>query len=246
MKKRNILIVLAGLILSALIMSPVLGAQSQQDVEVQINGVKVYGEGTHRIQDQVWVDAIGYAELLEREYTFVEGKSKFTIDGSTLEVKMYKSRPAVEVSAIANATGARNVDWDQEEKLAYVLYLPEGVINVDGPQDVYAPGIPGMGAHWARLEDLPLGPIYGIEKGKLVFIEQMVSQADFNNGVSHVDIPGMRGLPSPAVNHANIEFVPNGHPGFEIPHYDLHQYFVTPEERATFSPAEDGHTGHSH
>ncbi|MGO4888044.1 hypothetical protein ACJ2A9_09825 [Anaerobacillus sp. MEB173] len=42
---------------------------------------------------------------------------------------------------------------------------------------------------------------------------------------------GMRGLPSPLINHTNIEFLPEGHEGFEVPHYDIHHYFVTPSER---------------
>lgn len=40
----------------------------------------------------------------------------------------------------------------------------------------------------------------------------------------------MAGLPP--VNHVNIGFEPQGHPGFEASHYDSHLYFRSPEEIA--------------
>ncbi|PLT32110.1 hypothetical protein CUU64_21335 [Bacillus sp. V5-8f] len=44
----------------------------------------------------------------------------------------------------------------------------------------------------------------------------MISQDDFVKGKNHVNIPGMKGLPSPSIVHSDFELVPNSHPGFEV------------------------------
>lgn len=87
-----------------------------------------------------------------------------------------------------------------------------------------------MGEHWAKVADMPLGPIYCVHNGEIVCEEFMIAQADFAAGKSWTDLTPTPGLPP--VDHMNIEFEPNGHEGFEIPHYDLHLYFITPEEVA--------------
>ena len=90
-----------------------------------------------------------------------------------------------------------------------------------------------MGEHWANPQagDLPTGPIYGVYNGKLVFLEYMVAQEDFVKGINHANVSGMKGVPSPAVVQMDIEFQPHGHEGFEVPHYDIHAYFITEEEQ---------------
>ncbi|MET3699106.1 hypothetical protein SAMN05877753_101188 [Bacillus oleivorans] len=253
MRKNRIIVLLAFVILALAVVTPALGASFSnriidEEFVVQINGVDVKGEGNHLTPNMLFVDAIAYAELLGKEYSFDKTKMTFTINGAALDAKIYKNRPAVHVRAIAKATGAENVDWDQtvEPWVCYVLDLPDGTIGLEG-NDVYAPGVPGMGQHWANPADLPTGPIFGVEDGKLIFIEQMISKEFFVNGETIVDIPGMKGVPSPPIVHTDIELVPNGHPGFEIPHYDIHHYFVTHEEHLQFSMPPDGTTpGHGH
>ncbi|GGJ37511.1 hypothetical protein [Deinococcus roseus] len=96
--------------------------------------------------------------------------------------------------------------------------LPEGTVKVSDC-------VPTMGEHWARLQDLPLGPIYGIKDDRLVFVELMPSQEMFAKGMSWVDA-----LKTPKwflkIDHVDIEFQPQGHEGYPIPHYDIHAYFV--------------------
>ncbi|WP_394138479.1 hypothetical protein [Cytobacillus oceanisediminis] len=218
----------------------------KEDITVQINGVDIKGEANHWVPGKVWVDAAAYAETLGLDYKFSSKKKAFTINGETLTVKMFKGKPTVHIRAITDATGAENLDWDQKAGLAYVLDLPDGSIALEGTDDVYAPGVPGMGQHWGMPTELPTGPIFGVEQGRLVFIEQMISQGDFVNGKNHLNIPGMKGLPSPPVEHTDIEYLKAGHPGFEIAHFDIHHYFVTHEEHLKFSPVESGETGHGH
>lgn len=101
--------------------------------------------------------------------------------------------------------------------------LPEDAVQL-------TPVIPLMGEHWANPANMPLGPIYCVHDGKVVCIEYMISQEDFMNGISWPILQGLTNLPS--VNHLDIGFEPNGHPGYEIAHYDMHIFFITPEEKA--------------
>lgn len=99
--------------------------------------------------------------------------------------------------------------------------LPRDLVKVS---DV----IPSMGERWAKPEDLPLGPLYGVYAGRILFLEYMISQADFVEGVSHPQLPGNKGLPP--IDHLDVEFQPNGHEGNPVPHYDIHAYMVSHAE----------------
>lgn len=105
--------------------------------------------------------------------------------------------------------------------------LPEGVVQL-------SPTVPGMGEHWGNPADMPLGPIYCVHEGKVVCLEFMIAQEEFTAGKSWPALAGMEGLPP--VNHLNVGFEPSGHEGFKVPHYDLHLYFLSPEEMAKVQP----------
>lgn len=99
--------------------------------------------------------------------------------------------------------------------------LPEGVVQI-------SPVVPKMGEHWANPKDLPLGPIYCVHEGKVVCFEFMISQEDFAAGKSWPALSGIKGLPP--VDHLSVGFEPHGHEGYEVPHYDLHMFFISPEQ----------------
>lgn len=105
--------------------------------------------------------------------------------------------------------------------------LPADVIQISGI-------VPGMGEHWANPATLPLGPIYCVHEGKIVCLEFMMAQDEFVAGKSWPALAGMDGLPP--VNHTDIGFQAHGHEGFEVPHYDIHMYFLSPEEVARIQP----------
>ena len=50
--------------------------------------------------------------------------------------------------------------------------LPKNIVQI-------SPVIPGMGEHWADPKDLPLGPIYGVSQGRVIFLEFMIRRAAF-------------------------------------------------------------------
>lgn len=101
--------------------------------------------------------------------------------------------------------------------------LPANIVQV-------SPSIPAMGEHWADPVTLPLGPIYCVHEGKIICLEFMMSQEDFAAGKSWPQVGGPANLPS--IDHIRIGFQEHGHEGFEPPHYDMHIYFISPEEVA--------------
>ena len=63
-----------------------------------------------------------------------------------------------------------------------VSSLPKDVIQLSGV-------VPGMGEHWANPAHLPLGPIYGVSNGKVIFLEFMIDQDSFKTGKSFLSSP---------------------------------------------------------
>lgn len=116
---------------------------------------------------------------------------------------------------------------DPYAALPGVESLPPNVVQV-------SPFVPMMGEHWADPATLPLGPIYCVHRGKVVCLEFMMAQADLKAGRSWPALAGMAGLPP--VHHTHMGFVEHGHEGFEVPHYDVHMYFLPPEEVSRIQP----------
>ncbi len=115
------------------------------------------------------------------------------------------------------------------------MELPDGAQKLS---DV----IPAMGEHWANPAQLPLGPIYLVYKGEVIGIEYMWSE----DMLQDVSIPTPAGpeelsvlVPLPVgvtVDHVDYAFMPHGHEGFEVPHSDLHMYFITQAEKSAITP----------
>lgn len=80
------------------------------------------------------------------------------------------------------------------------------------------------GALYARPADIPTGPIYMVQSGKVIGIEFMLDQADFlaNKSFTGLAAAGVK------VHHANIGLVSKGHEGFPKPHYHVDLYTVDP------------------
>ena len=123
-------------------------------------------------------------------------------------------------------TGAAHAA-DAYDRLPEASILPANIVQV-------SPLVPTMGEHWADPATLPLGPIYCVHEGKIVCLEFMMSQEDYASGKSWPTLAGIDGLPP--VNHVSVGFEPHGHEGFEIPHYDMHMYFLSPEDVAKIQP----------
>ena len=91
-----------------------------------------------------------------------------------------------------------------------------------------------MGEHWANPKNLPEGPIYGVYNGKPVFTEFMLDKKAFASGKSFDDI--LKPLPGYKIDHVDIDYVPYGHAGYPIPHYDVHAYYVSHATHEKYCP----------
>lgn len=84
------------------------------------------------------------------------------------------------------------------------------------------------GSLYIKPEDIPVGPVYMVYKGKIIGIEFMLSQEDFINGKSYEYLAGFN-LP---IDHVNIGLLSLGHEGYAIPHYHVDLYTISREEEA--------------
>ncbi|HEY5350696.1 MAG TPA: hypothetical protein VIJ64_13210 [Candidatus Lustribacter sp.] len=84
--------------------------------------------------------------------------------------------------------------------------------------------IPAMGFHYVKPQNKPFGPIYGYYQGKPVFTEVMVLAQKFTDGTSWNNL--LKPLPGYTINHVDIWWEPHGHPGYLVPHYDIHAWYV--------------------
>jgi hypothetical protein len=88
-----------------------------------------------------------------------------------------------------------------------------------------SPCIPAMGYHYADPKTLPFGPIYGWYNGKMTFTEIMPNIQQLSTMHESWDNI-LRPLPGYAINHVDIWYEANGHPGYWAPHYDIHAWYV--------------------
>ncbi|CAH2713113.1 hypothetical protein BACCIP111895_00246 [Neobacillus rhizosphaerae] len=204
----------------------------QEAPKVEINGVGVYSSISYAEKVKTWVDVDAFFHVLKESYELDKQGKNLIFKNETIPVKNHENGIVAEVKDLAEVIDATQMTKDKNGSI-YFLVLPEGTVKI-------TPVIPQMGEHWTNpQEDILImenddpvyKTIYGVYEGKLVFIEQMISQKYFVEGKSFVNFAGMKGLPSPAIDHTNIEFVPTGHEGYTMPHYDIHHYFITPEEQ---------------
>jgi hypothetical protein len=92
--------------------------------------------------------------------------------------------------------------------------------------------IPAMGYHYVQPGKAPFGPIYGWYKGKPIFTEIMVDKKAFDRGSDWNN--ALKPLPGYHIDHVDIWYEPHGHPGYEIPHYDIHAWYISHAEHMTF------------
>ena len=120
----------------------------------------------------------------------------------------------------AAPSGAAGVD-PALKGLPTVADLPAGAVQV-------SPVIPAMGSHWERPQDRPNGPIYCVIDGRIVCAEFAVSLQNLKGFKEFSDIqwPLQNGKRLPPLNHLDLNPEPHGHPGFTVPHYDIHMYFI--------------------
>jgi hypothetical protein len=94
--------------------------------------------------------------------------------------------------------------------------------------------VPGMGEHWVTRK-YP-GAVFGVMNNKITFVEYEVKLGDLKGDKV---IPWNNFMmPSFAdpINHTDIEYMPKGHRGMEIPHVTFHMYMVSHAAHQAFMP----------
>ena len=95
---------------------------------------------------------------------------------------------------------------------------------------------PKIGEHWAHPDDLPFGPYYLVGKGNVVGIEYKVDEDELEENTFIIDgLEYGETVILPALDmtydHVELTYLPRGHPGLKEPHYDIHIYLISKEER---------------
>lgn len=225
------IIMLLLVICFTLIGGSTVGAHSDhakpQDPSVLVNGVEVHSGANHMWEGKIYVSVAQFAELFDLNATVGKDYQSVEFNGKIItDIRRHEGEMTAWVRELADAVHAQSITWDQDNNEVYVLALPKGTVQI-------TPVVPAMGEHWSNPQagDLPTGPIYGVYNGKLVFLEYMIALEDFTKGKNHANLAGMKGVPSPAVVQIDVEFQATGHEGFEVPHYDIHAYFISEEDQ---------------
>lgn len=115
-----------------------------------------------------------------------------------------------------------------------MMTLPTGPVPAMMPAGTKAASgcIPTMGYHYAKPTNWPFGPLYGYYNGKPIFTEIMVDQKMFASGKSWDS--ALAPLPGQHIDHVDIWFESHGHPGYPIPHYDIHAWYVPHAEHMKY------------
>lgn len=112
---------------------------------------------------------------------------------------------------------ASEMKWMTVAGPAHPAGIPADAVGIMGC-------IPTMGYHYANPKNLPFGPIYGWYNGQPTFTEIMVDTKKFAAGQSWDSV--LKPLPGHRIDHVDFWFEPHGHPGYPIPHYDIHAWYV--------------------
>lgn len=78
------------------------------------------------------------------------------------------------------------------------------------------------GSLYVKAADIPVGPIYMVNNGKVIGLEYMLSKDEFLQGKSYKDLKAL-GL---KVDHVNIGLLSQGHEGYTNSHYHVDMYTV--------------------
>lgn len=117
--------------------------------------------------------------------------------------------------------------------LKMMMTLPKGHPSVMPAGTVPVSGcIPTMGYHYAKTSNFPFGPIYGYYNGKATFTEVMVDKSLFAKGSNWDEV--LKPLPGYKIDHVDIWYESHGHPGYTIPHYDIHAWYIPHSQHMTF------------
>ncbi len=160
-------------------------------LEVEVNGVELDSDANYKKGNRVYVDVDEFFDLFNEDYKVNKNKTKVSYDGDSISVHKRKGELVGDLYELADLIDAEDVTHFKQDNLYYVLAFSDGVEKINNKQ-------------WADPDDLPNGPIYGVNNGKLVYVS-------FHLKTARKNIDGMKGYPSPKIKRVEIDFVKNGH-----------------------------------
>ena len=131
------------------------------------------------------------------------------IVGAILGFTLYRTFPS-----------SSSLTQTDQSKYSSDISLPEDAVQIQKCAN-------RKGTLYIKTKDIPVGPVYMINEGKVIGVEFMLSQDEFIKGKSYDSL--LSGLPM-KVDHINLGFLSQGHEGYTQPHYHLDLYRVTTEE----------------
>ncbi len=96
------------------------------------------------------------------------------------------------------------------------IVLPADAVQIQSCSD-------RRGKLYVKPTDIPVGPVYMVNEGKVIGIEYMLSKDEFLQGKSYKELAG-QGV---KVDHVNIGLLSEGHEGYEIPHFHVDMYTIS-------------------
>jgi hypothetical protein len=208
---------------------------SSPGLNLNLNGSVVSDFQPYLSNDHIFVSVEKFSDFYHLKFSWdPQTKTlklgKDVVDTDNGKAIMVKNVLTASIKSMAKAIGGKHFEmgWDNPSRTLNLTILPEGTVML-------TPAVPQMGEHWANPNHMPMGPIYGLYKGKLVFIEIMPAK-DLDKTVH--DIPGNK-VPIPNnIDHFDIDWNPEGHEGYAVPHYDVHLYFINRDEQNKIMPDE--------
>lgn len=104
-------------------------------------------------------------------------------------------------------------------------------INLTNNQEILVPGdavviescSDHQGTLYLRPSDVPIGPIYMVNNGKVIGLEYMLDRNQFLSGKTFDNLPAF----NLSINHTKIFYLDKGHAGNNDSHYHVDLYIVS-------------------
>lgn len=94
--------------------------------------------------------------------------------------------------------------------------------------------VPAMGEHWVS-KSHP-GAVFGQHNGKIIFIEYEILSSKLT-GEKEMNLgSGMMPAFMGKIDHTDIDYLPKGHRGMEMPHTTIHMYTIPHAEHMAIKP----------
>lgn len=98
------------------------------------------------------------------------------------------------------------------------LTLPKDAVQIQSCAN-------NKGTLYVKPQDIPVGPVYMVNKNQVIGIEFMLSKDELVNGKSFKYLSGLNAK----VDHVNIGLLSQGHEGYTSQHYHVDLYLVPRE-----------------